>query len=269
MHLPLLGQNPLFEASLSMGAKLLMLKMPLFVRGFCYSVGMEKILSDTENVHIVDSLGQPVGELWQRLQGQYLAEAGTFNVASPLSSTPLPVYGWLAEHREELDWDGVNFLLMDEQVEGAEPPFRYIDMKDPASYERFAHAHLLDALQRDIPVLKPDLDNLETFKPQIHLLVLAVGVRGNYANVMPETPLNTSWHVTELIDEFRQVHTQRGAYAGATFRTHGMSLGPQQVLAAEHVVVIASGTAKRELVRQLFSYDDFDLCYFNRDYFVS
>ncbi len=219
---------------------------------------MEKVLSGAENVHMVENLGEPVGELWRGLQDQYLREQGSFNVAAPLSSTPRPVYDWLVKQTPELNWDGVNFVLMDEQTEGDEPPFRYIDEHDPASYEGFAHAHFLDQLPQPIPVIKPDLNNLEAFKPPIHLLVLALGVRGNYANVMPGTPLNTGWHVAELIGEFKQVHTQQGAYAGATFRTHGMSLGPQQVLAAEHVVIIVSGVAKKDLVRQLFSFSDFD-----------
>lgn len=169
---------------------------------------MAKILPNTENLHIVERLAEPVGELWRQLQNQYIQTCGSFNVASPLSNTPKPIYNWIATHANEFQRKNTSFVLMDEQVEGDRKPFHYIDESDPASYEGFAKAHLLATLPQPVPVLKPDLSSLEKFKPPIHLLILAMGIRGNYANVMPGTPLETGWHVTELIDEFRQEHTQ-------------------------------------------------------------
>lgn len=76
---------------------------------------------------------------------------------------------------------------------------------------------------------------------------------------MPGTPEHRGWHVARLTPEFRHVHTQQDSrsYAGATFREYGMSLGPRQVLNADHVVVIASSPKKRDLVKQLLTYDSF------------
>ena len=89
------------------------------------------------------------------------------------------------------------------------------------------------------------------------MLILAIGVRGNYANVMPGTSESTGWHAAYLLPEFNQYHESQ-SYAGSHFREYGMSLGPQQVLKAKNVVVIASGERKKELVKQLKSYDHFD-----------
>jgi len=79
------------------------------------------------------------------------------------------------------------------------------------------------------------------------------------ANVMPGIPERCGWLVAQLTPEFRQAHTQQNSpsYAGARFREYGMSLGPAQVLDADHVVVIASGAKKQRLVEQLLAYDSF------------
>ncbi len=214
---------------------------------------------------IFRSLDEPVGNLWRELQARY-TKKGSFSVASPLSSTPLPIYEWIVEHASEFEnWDKVRFVLMDEMLEGNKPPFRYVPIYDQASYERFAREHLLTPLAKAVPVsqqvVKPEETNIENFETPIDLLILAIGVKGNYANVMPGTPEQTGWHVAHLIPEFRQAHTQQGSksYEGAKFREYGMSLGPQQILTAKNVLVIISGQKKRGLARQLLSSLKYDL----------
>lgn len=210
---------------------------------------------------VVPSLAEPVGNLWKNLQSQYTKE-GNFSVAAPLSSTPLPIYEWTINHAKEFEnWDKVRFVLMDEQLEGNNPPFSYVPVGDAASYESFAKKHLLNPLQEKtgvaIPVIKPDAGNIEKFDTEIDLLILAIGIKGNYANVMPGTPQDSGWHAAHLLPEYNQYHESQ-AYSGSHFREYGMSLGPQQVLAAKNVVVIISGENKRELVRDLKSYNSFD-----------
>lgn len=214
--------------------------------------------------HIVPSIAEPVGKIWQELQAKHTGE-GSFSVSSPLSSTPLPIYQWIIENAQQFEnWDKVRFVLMDEMLEGEKPPFAYIPIGDSASYEGFARKHLLDPLSKSVPidtsVVKPDLATIESFNIDIDLLVLAIGVKGNYANVMPNTSEETGWHVAHLIPEFRQSHTQQGSqsFEGAHFREYGMSLGHQQVLNAKNVIVIISGEKKRELTKQLLAYYTFD-----------
>jgi 6-phosphogluconolactonase/glucosamine-6-phosphate isomerase/deaminase len=214
-------------------------------------------------INIVKSLAEPVGNLWRELQASH--DGNDFSVASPLSSTPLPIYEWVIKSAESFsNWEQVNFILMDEQVEGRSAPFTYIPTDDDASYEGFACKHLLDPLRTEtgtsIDVLKPDLGVIDSFAPSIDLLILALGVRGNYANVMPGTEKNAGWHIAHLSSEFRQSHTHKDSqsYANAEFREFGMSLGPQQVLAAKHVVVIISGPQKRELAERLLAHKKFD-----------
>ena len=214
---------------------------------------------------IVPSLSEPVGALWKNLQAKNTREKGSFSVASPLSSTPLPIYAWIVDHASEFEsWDKVRFVLMDEMLEGDKPPFNYVPVEDPASYEGFARRNFLNPLQNktgvDVGVIKPDAEKIEQFDTEIDLLILALGIKGNYANVMPQTSEETGWHVAHLIPEFRQAHTKQGSgsYEGAEFREYGMSLGPQQILSAKNVVVIISGEKKRDFAKELLSYDSFD-----------
>lgn len=212
------------------------------------------------NVITVQSLGQPVGELWRELQTE-VTKNTDFYVAAPLSKTPLPIYDWIVEHANSFsNWNKTHFVLMDEQVEGERSPFQYVSTDDTASYERFVRRHFFERLTEPIEVLKPELAELASFKPPLDLLILALGVDGNYANVMPDTPIETGWHVAHLTPKYNAFHTHQAnsSYAGATFREYGMSLGPQQVLSAQRVVVIVSGSAKREMVQRLLSYDAFD-----------
>ncbi len=213
---------------------------------------------------IVPSLAEPVGTIWKDLQAKFTKDRNFF-VASPLSSTPLPIYQWIINHAEEFEnWDKVRFVLMDEMLEGEKPPFSYVPITDPASYEGFAKKHLLEPLSKKVPifteVIKPEMSDIKSFNTKIDLLILAIGVKGNYANVMPGTNENVGWHIAHLIPEFRQAHTQQGSqsFEGANFREYGMSLGPQQVLSAKNVVVIISGDKKRDLAKELLSYDSFD-----------
>lgn len=215
-----------------------------------------------ERVHIVESLAEPVGILWMDLQKKYTQE-GEFFMASPLSSTPIPIYQWVIAHAHEFpNWEKTRFVLMDEMLEGEKPSAAYIPTTDTASYEGFAYKHFLDPLFEKtgvrVKVVKPRIDQIASFETRIDLLLLAIGIQGNYANVMPNTPTETSWHIAHLIPEFRQSHTQQGSqsYQGAHFRDYGMSLGPQQVLAARNVVVIISGSGKVQLAEKLFSLHD-------------
>lgn len=220
--------------------------------------------------NIVESLAEPVANRWKELQKEYTA-VGEFYVASPLSSTPLPIYKHIVSNSADFSgWDKTQFILMDEQVDGDKPPYKYVPADDTASYEKFARDNFLDPLREKthitIPVIKPDPEDFKSFSSRIKehggidLLILALGINGNYANVMSGTPVDIGWHIAHLSPEFRHVHTQTGSesYAGAKFREYGMSLGPQQVLNAKHVVVIISGKNKRELAQNLFSYNDFD-----------
>ncbi len=216
-----------------------------------------------------NTLAAFVGERWRGYQKEYTRK-GLFLVSAPLSSTPLPLYQWIIDNAASFEnWDKLRFILMDEQLD-KNNKFSYVSQNDTASYERFAREKLLNPLQRyfndiDRTILKPDLGDLEAFDRMIQehngidLLILAIGARGHYAQVMPGTPLDTGFHIARLIPEFIEAHTKAsGAYQGAEFRKYGMSLGHQQVLKAKNIIVMITGESKKELTKQLLSHEIFD-----------
>ncbi len=215
-------------------------------------------------IHTVQSLAEPVGTIWKYLQNEY-TEKGYFHVASPLSSTPLPIYQWIIVNAEEfVNWNKVRFVLMDEMLQGETPPFSYVQLDDLASYEGFAYRNFLTPLRestdKSIPIVKPDVQKIEEFEVEIDLLILALGVGGNYANIMPGTPENAGWHIADLTPEYRESHTKSTSmsFADARFGRYGMSLSHQQVLAAKNILIIISGAHKRQLTEQLLSYSNFN-----------
>lgn len=223
-------------------------------------------MTDFKEYKIFDNpnlLASFVGEFWRNLQSTVDDE---FFIAFPLSSTPLPLYAWVVENASSFkNWGNVRFILMDEQVEGADT-FEYISPGDAASYEKFAKDKFLDRLPVSVSILKPDLARVENFDQMIEahggldLLVLTIGAKGHYAQVMPGTSLETGFHVTKLIPELAQAHTKKGSqsYEGAQFREYGMSLGPKQVLGARNIVVMITGQSKCELAQELLNYGSFD-----------
>ncbi len=218
---------------------------------------------------IVPSLAKPVGELWRNLQTK---QEGLFLVASPLSRTPLPIYEWIIQNANSFpNWDNFRFVFMDEQVEEINGKPHYVPIDDPASLEGFGRKHFLHPLGKQVSVpeeqmiLKPDLNNFQEFDLMLEqhngldLLILAIGEEGHYALVMPGTPLEKGYHAARLSPKVVTQHVEKGgAYEGASFSESGMSLGPQQVLSAKHVVIIISGEKKRELAKELLARDSFD-----------
>ncbi|SRR5258708_37352353 len=100
---------------------------------------------------VVLSLAESVGTLWRDLQEEYTKD-GSFYVASPLSSTPLPIYNWLIENADSfLHWERMKFVLMDEMLERGKEPFKYVSVTD-RGYEGFARKHLLSPLHEKMGI---------------------------------------------------------------------------------------------------------------------
>ena len=193
-----------------------------------------------------------------------------FFVSSSLSKTIIPIYQWIIENADSFEnWNNFRFVLMDEQLE-KNRGISYISVNDSASYERFAREKFLNPLKNFLGnskkiLLKPNLGYLKEFDGTIKkhsgidLLILAIGAKGHYAQVIPKTPLKTGFHITILTKEFIENHTKKGgSYEGSKFRKFGMSLGPIQVLQSKKIFVIITGKSKKRIAKQLFSYNSFD-----------
>lgn len=212
-----------------------------------------------------------VGTEWKNLQDRKVGE-GKFLMAAPLSSSAVPIYDWVLQHAKSFQsWNHFRFILMDEQIEDG-TPLQYVSPEDDASYLRFAQRNFLDQLSSAtresleemlvVPTLSQfdDANRLLYANGGFDLLILAVGVDGHYAQVMPGTDASEGFHIATLTSPFRSSHTGSDghSYPGAKFRSRGMSLGPVQVISAKRVIVVVSGTHKRHLAKELLARDSFD-----------
>jgi glucosamine-6-phosphate deaminase len=215
-------------------------------------------------------LSEYVGNLWLELQNK-ITKKKNFLFTAPASSTPLDLYEWILSNTEKFEnWDKAKFVMSDEQLKD-EMATRYVSEEDETSYLKFLKEKFFNKLEEktdfriDDEYIYPLLDRLNEFDKKISaagnidLAIIAVGVRGHYAHVMPGTEENIGYHKTRLMNEFRQVHTniQSQSYPGVEFRELGMSFGPKQLRAAKKIVVMISGERKRTVLGQLLKLDKF------------
>jgi 6-phosphogluconolactonase/glucosamine-6-phosphate isomerase/deaminase len=217
-------------------------------------------------------MAEYVGSCWRELQNKE-ATNSDFIVASPLSSTPLPIYRWVLSNTDKFqNWSQFRFLLMDEQIEDSSE-LSYVSLSDEASYEAFARDKFLTplsvAIRKQVEdfLIKPSLTEFSNLDDRLKknkgldILILAFGEDGHYAQVMPGTAVSTGFHVSKLSAALSELHTKPSSisYPNATFRKRGMSLGPLQVLEAKNVFVIASGKSKAKAASELLSLNDFNI----------
>jgi len=220
---------------------------------------------------IVDSLAEPVGNVWKSFQNN---TKGLFYIASPISNTPAPIYEWIITHANDFkNWRKLRFVLMDEQVKKTSSGnFAYVSLTDSANYETKIKAMFLTPLETKVNfpvsdgVIKPEITNLTAFDEEIEnhggldLLLLAIDVNGQYAQVYPGTSIRKGFHIAKLQETYRERHTKSTGltFSGAHFQEQGMSLGPKQVLSAKRVIIIISGSHKQKVTQQLLSYREFN-----------
>jgi 6-phosphogluconolactonase/glucosamine-6-phosphate isomerase/deaminase len=216
-------------------------------------------------------LAEFVGTQWRDYQNNTSPNA-PFIVSSPLSSTPKPLYRWVIENSARFsNWSQFRFLIMDEQFAvGIE--HTYVESSAPTSFVRFARTELIDPLssrasvEHEHSIILPNLDQLSQVDVSlsdhggIDLLILAVGLDGHYAQVMPGTPLTTGYHVAKLSKELSAGHTYEPSspFFGHAMSEYGMSLGPMQVLQAKAVYVLITGEQKRAVTKRLMTASEFD-----------
>ncbi|MBI5051255.1 6-phosphogluconolactonase [Candidatus Micrarchaeota archaeon] len=210
-----------------------------------------------------------VGKKWKEYQKKFTRN-GLFFVSCPLSMTSLPLYKWVIQNAKSFeDWNKFRFVLMDEQIEG-NSDYSYVLTLDPVSYEKFARDNFLSHLKKylnsqDQILLKPALNNFKEFDGLIEthggldLLILTIGPKGHYAQVMPGTKADIGFHISKLLPEFMDYHKSSGSYKDTKIRNYGMSIGPKQVLSAKKIILIITGSRKKQLLRDyLYSYSSFN-----------
>lgn len=198
-----------------------------------------------------------------RMVDEIIRQAPQAVLALPTGSTPIGMYAELVRlHQErDTDWSHVTVFNLDEYV-GIAPDH-------PESYARFMRQHLFDGIhlppaQRHIPNgMARDVD-AEAARYEaaiaaaggIDLAVLGVGVNGHLGFNEPAESLTANTHVATLSEEtwrrnFPQLasqHELRGTEDRPFRRAFTMGIGT--ILRAKRLLLLASGSAKRDILRQ-------------------
>src|SRR6185369_4227754 len=141
----------------------------------------------------IEQVVKNIAEKWKQAQAK---SHGQFLMASPLSSTPLPLYDYVAANAKSFtNWENFCFVMMDEMCDGELNALSYIAENDLANYTSFAWKNLIEPLEAQVRV------NLKTYLPPINhleegdeflshyhgldLLILAIGENGHFAQVTP------------------------------------------------------------------------------------
>ena len=210
------------------------------------------------------------GALAARLVDAAIRAEPQLVLALPTGGTPVPMYAELVRlHREtRTDWSRVTTFNLDE--------YAGIGPEHPESYARFMEQHLfsgvnLPAERHHLPLgLAPDLE-AEAARYEaaidraggIDLAVLGVGVNGHVGFNEPDTELRAATHVAELaletwrrnfpdLAEDYDLAGLSSAPLRAPFRT-ALTMGLGTILQARRIILVATGAAKRGIVREAFT----------------
>ena len=170
--------------------------------------------------------------------------------------TPLRTYRLLSEHnaREPELFRSLRVVKLDE--------WGGLAMNDPSSCEDQLRQHLIDPLglsgSRYFGFTSNPADpetecqrvrnHLKTEGP-IHFCVLGLGLNGHIAMNEPASILQPFAHVARLAESSLRHPMLAGSRNAPTY---GLTLGMVEILASREILLLVSGLAKREPLRQLF-----------------
>lgn len=163
-------------------------------------------------------------------------------------STPVGTYDDLAEayNKQEISFKDVRTFNLDE----------YINVPKAKSYHTFMYDNLFSRV--DIDLFKtnfPDESELEKYEEQIELLgidlqVLGIGVNGHIGFNEPGTKFDSTTHIVELSETTRESNKIFFDELDDV-PTHAVTMGLASIMKAKKILLLASGTNKKEIINKL------------------
>lgn len=186
-----------------------------------------------------------------------LAVAPDLVLGLPTGRTPVAMYGALVRlHRQgRADFSRATTFNLDE--------FSGLGPDHPGSYHAYMARYLFDhvnlpADQRHLPRGRARSTAAEARRYDaaiaaaggLDIAVLGIGTNGHIGFNEPAASLSASTHVVRLTTASRRGNA--GGFGGVAARvpTHAISMGVGTILSARHVILIATGRTKAEIVRR-------------------
>lgn len=173
-------------------------------------------------------------------------------------STMEPIYAEFIQQSRQasLDLKQVTTFNLDEYI-GLAP-------EHPQSYYHFMQTHLfqpagIDAHQISLPsgistdIEQECLDYSQRIKDTggLDLQLLGIGTNGHIGFNEPGTPFTSNTHVIQLSENTR-LDNGRFFEDESEVPTHALTMGIQDIMSAKEIVLVATGSHKAEVMRNLF-----------------
>lgn len=175
-------------------------------------------------------------------------------------STPIGMYKELVRmHREEgLDFSKATFFNLDE--------YMGIPKDHPQSYHHFMREHLFahvnadparihipNGMTTDIAQECASYDQKIRDAGGIDLQVLGIGANGHIGFNEPGTAFGLGTHMVELSEQTRRDNARFFEGDISKVPTHAITMGPDTIMKAKRVLLLASGEAKEVTVDNAFN----------------
>jgi glucosamine-6-phosphate deaminase len=171
------------------------------------------------------------------------------NLGLPTGNTPKLMYEYLVQLSKEakLDWNGVNCFALDD----------YLDVPWENSFQSFLEEHLYSKInlpvdQQHTPFLIENYDNHIESLGGLDLTILGIGRNGHIAFNEPQIPLASYTHCTWLTESTRRAN-QADFDSLEEVPTRGVTMGLTTVFNSKKIILLASGSAKEEVLNRAFS----------------
>ena len=168
--------------------------------------------------------------------------------------TPKLAYSLLAEKaaREHVDFSRCTFIGLDEWVgippenEGSCHYFLQTFLFKPLHIKP-SQIHLFNALAENLRAECDSMDETIQKKGQVDIMLVGVGMNGHIGFNEPGVDENLYCHVIMLDDTTRSVGQKY--FKQSTPLQKGITLGLQHLMESKHVIVMASGLKKAQIMR--------------------
>jgi glucosamine-6-phosphate deaminase len=165
----------------------------------------------------------------------------------PTGRTPLGMYEELVRlHRNQsLDFSGVRTFNLDEYLG--------LTSRDPNSFHAYMHRHFFDhvnipAGQIHIPHEADNYEELIQKAGGIDLLVVGIGTNGHIAFNEPGSSFSSRSRIVDLAPE--TIANAAKQFGKDVVPKQAITMGIGTMLEARHILLLASGKAKADVVRR-------------------
>ncbi|MDR0298635.1 MAG: 6-phosphogluconolactonase [Streptococcaceae bacterium] len=175
--------------------------------------------------------------------------------------TPRPVMNRLVEMKKsgEIDFSRVRIIGLDEWIGvgrdtvGSCQQMLYDDFFIPLNLREdqiMLFDGLTEDLDKEIEKMNHVIEDLG-----IDFILLGIGMNGHIGLNEPGCEVDVKAHLIDLSEMTQTVMKKYFAEQAETSLTQGLSLGFQQILSAEHIVLMATGERKAEIVEKVVQHE--------------